>query len=112
MAVASVLAFGGCVRKAPLPPPTITTGSTSTATGGSREQKVRTTATVEKVDAANRLLTLRKSDGDVATVRAGEHVANLRKVKRGDRVIIVSYESDRLPGSQAGRGQTVPLVGR
>jgi len=91
--LAGVLILGGCAKRAPLPPATVTTGSTSTATGGSREQEVRTTAEVEKVDVANRLVTLRRPDGNTVTVRVGQHVADLRKVKRGDRVVVVSYES-------------------
>lgn len=91
MGMMLTLAFGGCARTPP--PPTITSGSTSTATGGSREQEVRTTATVEHVDLATRLVTLRRSDGDTVTVRAGQEVRNLPQLKRGDRVVVVSYNA-------------------
>ena len=71
----------------------MTTGATSTATGGSRQQTVTATATVEAVDLANRLVTLRRADGETVTVRVGDDVRNLPQVKRGDRVVVVYYES-------------------
>ncbi len=93
LGIACALAFGGCARKTAPPPPTVTTGSTSTPTGGSREQTVTATATVEQVDLANRLVTLRRAEGDTVTVRVGESVRNLPQVKRGDRVGVVYYEA-------------------
>ncbi len=92
IALACAVAAGGCAKKAP-PPPTVTTGSTSTATGGSREQTVTATATVERVDLPNRLVTIRKADGERTTVRVGDQARNLAQVKRGDRVVVVYYES-------------------
>lgn len=91
MGMAWALAFGGCAQTPP--PPTTTTGSTSTATGGSREQEVRTTAIVKDVDLANRLVTLRRSDGETVIIGAGKEVRNLPQLKRGDRVVAVSYDS-------------------
>jgi hypothetical protein len=94
LGITCTLAFGGCAKTpAPPPPPTVTTDSTSTATGGSRERTVTSTATVERVDLANRLVTLRRSQGDTVSVRVGDSVRNLPQVKRGDRVVVVSYES-------------------
>jgi hypothetical protein len=91
MGMAWALAFGGCAKTPPAP--TTTTGSTSTATGGSREQEVRTTAIVKDVDLANRLVTLRRSDGETVIIGAGQEVRNLPQLKRGDRVVAVSYDS-------------------
>jgi Cu/Ag efflux protein CusF len=93
MGVLCAVACGGCARTKAPPPPTVATGSTSTPTGGSRAQETRTTATVEHVDLANRLVTLRRSDGDRVTVRAGAQVRNLPQLKRGDRVVVISYEA-------------------
>src|SRR5262245_27276481 len=91
LGIVCALTVAGCAKRTALPPPTITTGSTSTATGASRQQEIRTTATVQSVDLANRLVTLRRSDGETVTVRAGEQVRNLQQVKRGDLVTVVSY---------------------
>ena len=90
--IACALAFGGCAKKTP-PPPTFKTDATSTPTGGSREQAVTATAIVTAVDQKNRLVTLRRSEGDTVTVRVGDEVRNLAQVKRGDRVVVVYYES-------------------
>jgi hypothetical protein len=90
--IVCALAFGGCAKKTP-PPPTFKTDATSTPTGGSREQAVTATAIVTAVDLKNRLVTLRRSEGDTVTVRVGDEVRNLAQVKRGDRVVVVYYES-------------------
>jgi Cu/Ag efflux protein CusF len=90
--IACALAFGGCAKKTP-PPPTFKTDATSTPTGGSREQAITATAIVKAVDLKNRLVTLRRSEGDTVTVRVGEEIRNLAQVKRGDRVMVVYYES-------------------
>jgi Cu/Ag efflux protein CusF len=90
--IACALALGGCAKKTP-PPPTFKTGATSTPTGGSREQAITATAIVTAVDLKDRLVTLRRSEGDTVTVRVGDEVRNLAQVKRGDRVVVVYYES-------------------
>ena len=51
------------------------------------------TATVEKVDVANRLVTLRNADGKVMELQVDESVKNLPQVKPGDRVVVKFYES-------------------
>ena len=50
-------------------------------------------ATVEAVDVAKRLLTLRGPDGNVQTVEVEEAVQNLPQLKKGDQIVAVYYES-------------------
>lgn len=57
------------------------------------ENKVTTTATVEKIDLETRLVTLRGEDGEVFTIKAGEEVRNLPQVEVGDQVVTTYYES-------------------
>jgi len=54
---------------------------------------VTMTATVEAVDVAKRLLTLRGPDGNVQTVEVEEAVQNLPQLKKGDQIVAVYYES-------------------
>jgi hypothetical protein len=49
------------------------------------------TATVEAIDQATRMVTLRGPDGSF-TLQAGEHVRNLSQVKVGDKVTVEYYE--------------------
>jgi hypothetical protein len=57
------------------------------------EGAVSMTATVEKVDAAKRLVTLRTPDGKVTELAVSEAVKNLPQVKKGDEVVVQYYES-------------------
>ena len=75
------------------PPPTVQSSITSTEKGGSRQQAITVTATVESVNAAERLVTLRGPNGDTNTVRVSDEVRNLPQVKRGDHVVATYYES-------------------
>jgi hypothetical protein len=52
------------------------------------ERTKETAATVEAVDRAERLVTLKAADGDAFTIHAGENVRNLPQVEVGDRVVI------------------------
>ena len=71
---------------APVPPAPPVSGTVS-------EQTVTMTATVQKIDLAKRLATLRAPNGKVTTIKVGEQVQNLPQVKKGDRVVIGYYES-------------------
>ena len=51
-----------------------------------RENLVTKTATVESVDAASRLVTIRTEDGYATTVKVSDAVKNLPQVKAGDKV--------------------------
>jgi hypothetical protein len=51
------------------------------------------TATVEAIDLAKRLVTLKGPEGNLVTFKAGEAVRNLDQVKVGDKVVAVYLES-------------------
>ena len=75
-------------------------------------QLVEATATVEAVDPASRLVTLKGPKGALVTVEAGDEVKNLDKVKTGDLVNIKYYRSmvvNVVPAgeAQSGTGPTV-----
>jgi Cu/Ag efflux protein CusF len=69
------------------------------------EDMVTATATVQKVDLATRMVTLRRADGSLITFRADERVRNLPQVKVGDEVTATYYEalaySVKRPGDAA-----------
>jgi hypothetical protein len=75
------------------PPPQVQSSVTSTEQGGMREDQIVATMTVEKVDVAKRLVTLRGPDGAVETLRVGDEVRNLGQVHRGDHVIVTYYQA-------------------
>lgn len=54
---------------------------------------VKKTGTVEDVDMANRLVTVKGPEGGRVTVQAGPEVKNLGEVKKGDRVDVSYYQS-------------------
>ncbi len=54
---------------------------------------VTATATVEAIDLASRMVTLKGSKGNTFTFKAGEEVKNLAQVKVGDQVVVKYYES-------------------
>jgi Cu/Ag efflux protein CusF len=51
-------------------------------------ETVTETATVLHVDQSTRLVTLRDSKGNESTIKAGEHVRNLEKLKEGDEISV------------------------
>jgi Cu/Ag efflux protein CusF len=65
-----------------------------------------TTATVQDVDMANRLVTLKGPEGGMVTVEAGPEVKNLDKVKKGDQVNVKYYQAMAVdvvaPGTEGG----------
>lgn len=94
LGVVCTLALAACATEPAVPPPpTVTSSATSTEQGGSRQQTVTVTATVEKVDQEERLVTLLGPDGTTETIRVGPEVRNLAQLKRGDEVITTYYQS-------------------
>jgi hypothetical protein len=81
LALALAACTSGTKSDQPLPSGTLQTG------------RVTATATVENVDVANRLVTLRGPDGTTSTVWVDESVKNLPQMKKGDRVVATYYES-------------------
>jgi hypothetical protein len=74
-ALVMALALAGCETMAPQPMSTI-------------EETIEVSATVEKIDLANRLVSLKGQSGDVFTVAVDPLVRNLPQVKVGDRVVV------------------------
>lgn len=58
-----------------------------------RERVVSLTATVEGIDVAKRLVTLKGPKGNVVTVQVDERVKNLPQVHVGDHVVVKYYEA-------------------
>jgi len=54
---------------------------------------IKVTATVESIDYAKRLVTLKGPEGNLVAFKAGEAVRNLDQVKVGDKVVAVYLES-------------------
>ncbi len=61
--------------------------------GGAVVDVVKITATVEKVDYATRMVTLKGPKGNLLTFKAGDAVKNLEQVKTGDKVNAQYLES-------------------
>lgn len=54
---------------------------------------VEATSTVEEVNRADRLITLKDADGDFVTVKAGPEVRNFDQINKGDLVTVTYYQS-------------------
>ena len=89
-AVAAALILAACA--APPPKPAV------------RENLVQRTATVESIDQASRLVTLRGEDGHAFTLQVSEEVRNLGQVKTGDRVTVSFFEALAAEVKKPGEG--------
>jgi hypothetical protein len=69
-----------------------------------RENLVQKTATVESIDQASRLVTLRGEEGNAFTVQVGEEVKNLPQVRTGDKVTVSYYEALAAEVKKPGEG--------
>ena len=85
-----------------------------TACATSTEQKelaveksrvVTVTATVEALDLASRMVTLRGPEGNTITFRADEAVKNLPQVEVGDQVVVRYYQSVAVRMAKPGESQ-------
>jgi hypothetical protein len=85
--------------------PEAMTTTVSTDQGGERAKQITLTATVVKIDQAERLVTLRGSDGVTRTVRVGEEARNLAQVKEGDTVVVTYYQSVAFQVVPEGQGK-------
>ena len=69
-------------------------GSSQPVSGVYDEQQVTKTATVQKIDLAKRLVTLKGDEsGSVVVVKCGPEVKNLPQLKVGDVVAVTYYQS-------------------
>ena len=70
---------------------------------------VQRTGTIESVDMASRLVTVKGPEGGMITVQAGPEVQNLGEVKPGDQVTVSYYQSmavDVIASGSAPRSET------
>jgi Cu/Ag efflux protein CusF len=79
-------------------------------------QKVTVTATVEDIDLAKRIVTLKDEDGKISDIQVGKQVRNLAQVKKGDTVVAtyreaVAYEVFKPGQTQPGGAEGV-VAGR
>ena len=88
--LAAALAVAACA--APPPKPAM------------RESLIRKTATVEAVDPANRVVTLRLEDGRSTTIKVSDEVKNLPQVRAGDKVVVSYYEALAAEVKKPGEG--------
>jgi Cu/Ag efflux protein CusF len=80
LAVAGCSMFGG--------------GQKEPVSGVYSENQVTATATVQKIDSAKRLVTLKGDDsGNVVVIKAGDEVKNFAQINVGDRVRATYYQS-------------------
>ena len=89
-AVSAALVLAACA--APPPKPAV------------RENLIQKTATVESIDQASRLVTLRGEDGYATTIRVSDQVRNLPQVKEGDKVVVSYYEALAAEVKKPGEG--------
>lgn len=88
------LCLSACSTSVPPPaPPTVDVGVAATEKGGERHKEVTIRATVEKIDVGNRKVTLRGFDGARETIKVGDEVRNLARVRKGDEVVVTYYRS-------------------
>ena len=75
------------------------------------ESTAKITATVEQVDHAKRLLSLKSPSGEMVTVEVDEAVRNLDQIKVGDRVVATYREAigAQIRSSASGEPATVQL---
>jgi hypothetical protein len=90
IAATAVFVFSACA--APPPKPVV------------KENLVQKTATVESIDQASRLVTIRTEDGYATTIKAGDAVKNLPQVRTGDKVIVSYYQSLAAEVKKPGEG--------
>ncbi len=69
-----------------------------------KDNLVQKTATVESIDQASRLVTLRGEDGGATTVRVSDEVRNLPQVNTGDKVVVSYYEAIAAEVKKPGEG--------
>ena len=73
---------------------------------------IETTATVEAVNPSSRYVTLKGPEGNLVTVRAGERIENLDKIKPGDKVDIKYYRSVAVDVVATAADETEPELQR
>jgi hypothetical protein len=75
-----------------------------------RERVVTLTGTVEAVDMANRVVTIKGSKGKVVNLKVGPEAKNLDQIKVGDPVVAKYYESIAFTLKKPGEAAAAPKV--
>jgi hypothetical protein len=68
-------------------------------------ENVTVTATVEDVDVAKRIVTLKDENGKITDLKVGKQVRNLAQVKKGDVVVATYHEAIGYEVFKAGKAQ-------
>jgi len=85
--LAAALALGACTGALAQQPAANTSSGAAVGPGQAvMADVVKTTATVVAIDSGTRAVTLKRQDGKVVTITAGEEVRNFAQLKVGDRV--------------------------
>jgi hypothetical protein len=71
---------------------------------GGAGELLAVTATVEAVDQAKRIVTLKRPEGDVFDVKVGKEVRNFNQVKAGDLVVAKYFEAVAIEVKKGGVG--------
>ena len=95
-ALIAAMALSACETAPPKPMETI-------------EDTVEVSATVEKVDVLNRLLSLKTESGEVTTIEVGPEVQNLVQIRPGDRVVARYRQAIGATISKDAAGQPVTV---
>lgn len=74
------------------------------------ENTVSMSATVEAVDLATRMVSLRGENGRTATVHVTDEVRNLEQIEPGDRVVVTYFEALAARLTKKGESETVGRV--
>ena len=74
-------------------------------------EAVTITATVEKIDLKNRLVTLKGPEGNQVTIHVDKRVKNLPQVKKGDQVTVDYFESVAIDLRKPGEPPEVAAAG-
>ncbi len=105
LAVAVALAAAAPPLVAQQPPSVVKSSAVTRAPGKmAAVSTAEIIATVERIDAANRTLSLKGWRGNVVTMDVGEEVRNLPQVKAGDRVVVTYAQALALELKKGGPG--------
>jgi len=70
--------------------------------GGIVVDTAKSTSTVEDIDKANRIVTLKGPDGKIVKIKLGEEVKNFDQIEKGDHVVTEYYKSVALDVQKGG----------
>ena len=104
--VACGLSLTACAKRSPppAPPPVAVTTLSGGPNSLSSSNVTSATATVQSINRHTRMVTLRRSDGELIRFNVGDDVKNLPQVRKGDLVNVTYYESVALHLRKPGRG--------